>query len=120
MSDTKTRRTVALLDGSRGDLETIKTKTGMSTDNAAINEAVNFRARVLETCSDLGLKEEVFTSLKFRAKVLEACSEMNSPEEVLSAISIYNQIKTEMKTSGSLLFLENPKNPSARVRVLVP
>ncbi len=97
MSETKTRRSVALLDGSKDDLEVIKSKIGVSTDNAAINDAVKFRAKVLEACSDIG-----------------------SVEEMLTALSIYGQIKSEMKSNGSLLFLENPKNPNAKVRVLVP
>ena len=54
MSDTKTRRTIALPDGSKDHLATIKSETGIPTDVAVIAEALRLRARLAtETPEDI-------------------------------------------------------------------
>ena len=91
MSETKTRRTIALSDGAKEDLDLIKDKTGASTDIAAISDAINFRAKLVD----------------------------RRPDEVLIALSIYDQLRSE-KNTGHVIFTERPGEPQSKQRFFIP
>ncbi len=89
MSAPKVRRSVTLMDSAKADLERIKSETGASTDNAAINDALNFRAQFSR----------------------------RRAEEVSRALSFYDKIRPELN-KGSSLFLENPSKPDVRQELI--
>jgi hypothetical protein len=91
MSETRTRRTVALFGDTVSGLEEIKTNTGAGTDNAAINDAVRFRARFAT----------------------------RNPEEINSALSLWDQLKLDA-TSGRVFFTEQEGKPRSRTKVFIP
>jgi hypothetical protein len=91
MSESRTRRTVALFEDTMSSLEEIKTNTGVGTDNAAINDAVRFRARFAK----------------------------RNPEEINSALSLWDQLKREA-TDGRAFFTEQEGKPRTRTKVFIP
>ena len=91
MSDAKTRRTIALPDGSKDHLARIKTETGASTDVAVIADALKLRARCATKSSD----------------------------EVMLAVSVFEFIQDATK-SGKEVFCEDLKIPGSKYRLVVP
>src|SRR5258708_3533290 len=93
----RTRRTVALFEDTISGLEEIKASTGAGSDNAAINDAVKFRA-----CFSKRNPEEITNALALwdRVKRDELGGEINS------AISLRRRLKKEV-SSGHSVFIEH-------------
>jgi hypothetical protein len=90
-TNTGTRRTIALDDDATKGLGKIKATQGVNTDNAAVNEAIKFRARLAD----------------------------KSLPEVLAAVSLWETVSNEIGSGQSVLF-SDPKNPQNSQRFLLP
>ena len=90
MSDSITRRTVALTQKSKIDLDVLKTETGMATDNAVINDAIQFRARFAD----------------------------RDPTEVKIALSFWDKVSKEVSSGGSCMI--ERQDQQVRKELFVP
>lgn len=91
MSDSRTRRTVALAEEAVNSLEEIKANTGVGSDNAAINDAVRFRAHFAR----------------------------RNREEIDSALSLWDRLKKDVH-QGRTFFTEQVGRPRSKTEIFIP